>query len=474
MITLEQFVASEQLAGSCEAFADLSTWQPWLAFGRAAHGLELDEPSRNLYGRCTRRRDYAPPEGGYREVVAITGRQSGKTRFASALVAFVAATHPPVRDGNLYALLLAQDARAAQRAAFSYVCAIFDASPALSGMVTNRTADTLTLENGVRIAVYPCRPASIRGLRACVAVCDELAFFRSTEFVPQDSEMLRALRPTLATTGGRLVVLSSPYGQSGALWDLHRRHHGREDSPTLVWQASATMMNPGLPRDYLARMQDEDPEAFQAEVLGEFRAGLSTLLDPAVIDEAVVPGRRELPPLEDTHYAAFVDPSGGRRDAFTCAIGHRDGERAVVDALRRWPAPFNPSGVVAECAELVRGYGCALVTGDRYAGEFAREPFRAAGVGYDLSPKDRSGLYLGLLAALNSRRVELPEDATLVRELRGLERRRGTSGRDRVDHAPGAHDDSANAAAGLVELLVGRSRGLSPSESISAMETLTV
>ena len=128
MITLEQFVASEQLAGSCEAFADLSTWQPWLAFGRAAHGLELDEPSRNLYGRCTRRRDYAPPEGGYREVVAITGRQSGKTRFASALVAFVAATHPPVRDGNLYALLLAQDARAAQRAAFSYVCAIFDAS----------------------------------------------------------------------------------------------------------------------------------------------------------------------------------------------------------------------------------------------------------------------------------------------------------------------------------------------------------
>jgi hypothetical protein len=142
--------------------------------------------------------------------------------------------------------------------------------------------------------------------------------------------------------------------------------------------------------------------------------------------------------------------------------------------LRRWPAPFNPSGVVAECAELVRGYGCALVTGDRYAGEFAREPFRAAGVGYDLSPKDRSGLYLGLLAALNSRRVELPEDATLVRELRGLERRRGTSGRDRVDHAPGAHDDSANAAAGLVELLVGRSRGLSPSESISAMETLTV
>jgi hypothetical protein len=32
----------------------------------------------------------------------------------------------------------------------------------------------------------------------------------------------------------------------------------------------------------------------------------------------------------------------------------------------------------------------------------------------------------------------------------GAERRRGTSGRDRVDHAPGGHDDRANAAAGAL------------------------
>jgi hypothetical protein len=209
-ITFADFLASPHLGGACEVFRDLAPWRPWLAFGRALYGLPLDGTDRDLFRRCTGRTRAAPE--GFLEAVAVVGRQAGKTRAASAFVVFEAAMHPPVRDGHVYALLVAQDARAAQRTAFSYICAMFDASPALSAMVTNRTADTLDLENGVRIAVYPCRPAAIRGLRACIAVCDELAFFRSTEFVPQDTEMLRALRPTLATTAGRLVILSSPYG----------------------------------------------------------------------------------------------------------------------------------------------------------------------------------------------------------------------------------------------------------------------
>jgi hypothetical protein len=43
--------------------------------------------------------------------------------------------------------------------------------------------------------------------------------------------MLRALRPALATTEGKLILLSSPYAQNGALYDLHRKHFGSDDSP---------------------------------------------------------------------------------------------------------------------------------------------------------------------------------------------------------------------------------------------------
>jgi hypothetical protein len=219
-------------------------------------------------------------------------------------------------------------------------------------------------------------------------------------------------------------------------------------------------MNPTLPLDYLARMEQDDPEAYRSEVLGEFRAGLSTLLDPEAIAACVATDRLELPPVEGIQYSAFVDPSGGRRDAFTVGIGHKDGERCVIDGVRACAAPFNPTAVTEECAELLRSYRVTRISGDRYAGEWPREQFRSHGINYETADRNRSELYLGLVAFVNGARVEIPDDPALLRELRGLERRRGPSGKDRVDHVPGAHDDRANALAGVAHLLLARRRGL--------------
>ena len=99
-------------------------------------------------------------------------------------------------------------------------------------------------------------------------------------------------------------------------------------------------------------------------------------------------------------------------------------------------------------AGLCRAYRIGYVTGDRYAGELAREPWRAQGIGYRVSERVRSDLYLALLPLLNLRRVELPEHANLQKELLGLERRTARSGRDRVDHGRSGRDDVANAVAG--------------------------
>lgn len=446
-----------KLFGASPAFADLTTWRPWLAFVAAVYGLPLDAEGEALFRKATGRTTYDPPPGGWREVVCIVGRQAGKTRIGGLLTAFESALAEPCTDGELYSLLLAQDWRAAIRASFSYIRGFLGASPILRRSIVRETTDTLDLENGMRVATYPCRPASVRGLRARLIVADELAFFRSGEGLAVDVEMLRAARPCLATTGGRLVVISSPYGQSGALWDLRRRHYGRDGAPVLVWQSDAPTMNPMLPADYLDRMREDDPEAYRSEVLGEFRAGLAALFEPDAIEACVVPGRRELAPVTGVTYSAFVDPSGGRADAFTLAIGHRTEAVTVADVVRAWLAPFNPSGVTAECAALLKAYGVRAVRGDRYAGEFPREQFRANGIGYELADRPKSDLYLDLLAAVNSRSVEIPDEPALLRELRMLERRRGSSGRDRVDHPPGAHDDRANALAGLVANLAGPS-----------------
>lgn len=61
-------------------------------------------------------------------------------------------------------------------------------------------------------------------------------------------------------------------------------------------------------------------------------------------------------------------------------------------------------------------------------------------------------MYGELLPLVNSGRVELLDDQRLLTQLATFERRSGRSGKDSVDHAPGSHDDVANAAAGAYVL----------------------
>jgi Terminase RNaseH-like domain len=156
-----------------------------------------------------------------------------------------------------------------------------------------------------------------------------------------------------------------------------------------------------------------------------------------------------------------VDPASGARggDRFGCAVATVDAAGVgILEGLRVWAPPFSPSVVVAEAAAWLKSYGLTSVTGDRYSGEFVRELFRAEGVNYEPTDRDKSAFFLALLPLCNAGKVRLLDHPDLLRELRGLDRRIGKEGRDRVDHRPGAHDDAANAAAIALVLVVEAAR----------------
>jgi hypothetical protein len=153
--------------------------------------------------------------------------------------------------------------------------------------------------------------------------------------------------------------------------------------------------------------------------------------------------------MSSVRYHGFVDPSGGSADSMTLAVGHREGDVVVLDALRERKPAFSPENVVSEFAELLKSYRITKITGDRYAGDWPRERFREHGVSYEPAQKPKSDLYRDLLPAINSRKLDLLDHPRLLTQLVGLERRTARGGRDSIDHAPGAHDDLANAVAGL-------------------------
>ena len=255
-----------------------------------------------------------------------------------------------------------------------------------------------------------------------------------------------------------LLCASSPYARRGVLWDAWRRHYGQEESSVLVWKAPTRTMNPNVPQRVIDEAMERDPASASAEYGANFRVDVETFISREVLDAACVPDRHELPPLSNNIYFGFVDPSGGSADAMTLAIAHRDRptNRVVLDAVRERRPPFSPEDVVAEFAQLLKSYRCTRVTGDRYGGEWPRERFRTHGITYDLAEKPKSDLYRDLLPLLNSGRIELLDNPRLTAQLCSLERRTGRGGRDSIDHAPGAHDDLANAVAGAAAHLAMR------------------
>jgi len=117
--------------------------------------------------------------------------------------------------------------------------------------------------------------------------------------------------------------------------------------------------------------------------------------------------------------------------------------------LERKP-PFSPDDVTKEFAATIRAYGIASVRGDRYGGMWPRERFAQHGFDYTVSDKVKSDIYLSMLPLLNSGRVELLDNPRLTTQLCSLERKTARGGKDSVDHAPSAHDDLINAAAGAL------------------------
>ena len=244
----------------------------------------------------------------------------------------------------------------------------------------------------------------------------------------------------------------------------------------LVWKASTLEMNPDVDQRIVNEAYENDPESAKAEYGGEFRTDLADFVSRETVDAVTMWGRSELPPEPGVSYSAFVDPSGGVSDSLTLAIGHlgRQGPsmRCACSTRRsRFGRRSILKQAVAQCAALLRRYGVATITGDKYAGEWPRARFAEHGIEFEQSARPKSDLYRDLLPLLNARRLELLDHPRLAAQLCGLERRTARSGKDSIDHVPGGHDDLANAVAGvLVGLDLDRRPALVRIEDVTGAE----
>lgn len=438
------------LFDSLPAFKPTESWAAWRAFLAALYGLPLTQPELALYRACTGRTE--PPTEPAREAHVIVGRRGGKDRVASALATFVAACRdysPYLAPGQRgYLPVIAAD-RKQSREIMAYLDGLFS-MPAFKPMVASQTSEQIRLTNNVTIEIFTSSYRTARGYTLIGAICNEIAFWRNEESKNPDEEIIKAIRPGMASIPGAILLCcSSPYSRRGVLWDAYQKHYGK-DGDVLVWKASTVTMHPGNPQveAEVKRAYRDDPISAAAEYGAEFRKDVEAFVPMEVVDAAISKGVFERAPDEGVTYCAFVDVSGGTSDAFGLGITHYDRGRVVLDCIREWTAPFEPDACVEEAAALLKSYRVRLVWGDRYGGEWPRERFRAHGVQYAPADNPKSNIYRDFLPLLSSGQVDLLDHPKLRQQLIGLDRRVSRGGHDSIDHQPGAHDDIANAVAG--------------------------
>lgn len=454
-ISVAEAWSSKRLFGP---FFSGASWNRWRAVFKAAFAEPLTDDELTIFKEVAER---DPPIRRVKELVAIVGRGGGKDSTASFIASYIAMTFDPraarLRPGEVvYIICLAVDKDQAG-IEYQYISALFEAVPTLKAMIKTVDADGIKLKNRVVIQVKTNSYRSIRGRGILAAIFDEAAFWRDELAANPDVEVHGAISPGLARVpGSMLILISSAHRRAGLLYERWKSFYGKEDDDTLVVRGTTTQFNPSFDQRIIDKALAKDPQRYAAEYNSAWRDDLATFLSREMLDAAVEPGVTVRPPIEGVVYHAFTDPSGGVSDAFTLSIAHREmrngGERVVVDLLYERRPPFNPSEVIAEIATHLRQYRCSTVTGDRYATEFVVEAFRKEKIEYRHSKLDRSEIYLDFLPLVTAGQVLLIDHPRAIAQFAALERRSFPSGKDRVDHGPGGHDDLSNAIAGAAVL----------------------
>ena len=219
---------------------------------------------------------------------------------------------------------------------------------------SRRHLGALRLRNGVDIECRPASFRSIRGASACGFILDELAYWHVEGTKNPDSEILAAARPALATLGGPIIAVSSPYAKRGELWSAFKRDYGPDGDPGIaVINAPSERMNPCIDMAVVKRAYSRDPQSAASEYGAQFRSDVAGFLDFEVVDGAVDRGVLVRPPRAGVDYRSGCDMSGGSHDSSVLSVCHDEaspsgdkGSTAVLDCLVEISAPHNPTSAV--------------------------------------------------------------------------------------------------------------------------------
>ena len=120
---------------------------------------------------------------------------------------------------------------------------------------------------------------------------DEACFMRDSSFQVCDTAIFEAASPRVLP-GGQSIVASTPWAESGLLYDFHLKNFGKPSSALVAHAPTLVMQDSQFTRDIVSREFERDPDNAEREFNAVFVKGGTTVFFPAAeidrsIDESI-------------------------------------------------------------------------------------------------------------------------------------------------------------------------------------------
>src|SRR4051812_37159700 len=274
----------EVVTGPFAQWMGSDDWSPWLSFMSTLRGEPMTVRQRSIYYQCTGRTD--KPRDGFTEAWVIVGRRGRKSAIAAVLGCYFAIYGKwPRAAGETIRVLIVAVSKDQAKIVRGYCEAILESRPGLTRLIESRDQESITLTNGITIECVSNSFRSIRGPTVVCCIFEECAFWYSDQSANPDKEVLRAVRPSMLTVPGALLLgISSPYAKKGLLWEKYKNHFGKDGARVLIWKADTKTMNPQVDANVIAEAYEDDPVAAAAEYGAEFRSDVEAFVDREAVE----------------------------------------------------------------------------------------------------------------------------------------------------------------------------------------------
>ncbi len=360
-------------------------------------------------------------------LIAICGRQVGKSTTAAVKLIHFAVTHPKTTS-IIVSATLRQSIET-----FDKVRVLVDSS-IVRRSVTRLGRTQVFFSNGSRIICLPSGRygTTLRGLTVHFAVVDEAAFI-----YPEVIESV--IFPMLATTQGRIWLLTTP-------WDRdHITYKAFSSWPKESVYHFPSSINPFITPEFLEEQRALiGEERFNQEYLAQFIDDASsyfpmTLLRPCIGD------------LSGSFNCCFAGYDPGGKESYAAAVFlAKQGDNLVVQQIwSKRGLSYNDAtvNVVEMCKKLGAENLCVDQTG---LGQPIIEHIQQLGLnvqGLVLTDKRLEELFTNLKLLLEQRKITIPDTPDLIKSLNCIEYERTRVGGYRFKHRQGTYDDLAYALA---------------------------